>query len=81
MQTSSSVSDDIGYRLLGRSPAESEGRWEVSAWTGGGSDAGTKDVVLMVLYGTTGHSEPKPLNKDLALNPGSLVKLQVGGCV
>ena len=73
----SSVTDDIAYRLLGCSVPESEGRWEVTVWTGSESDAGTKDSVLMVLYGTTGHTEPKTLNKDFAFNPGSVVKLQV----
>ena len=77
MQISSAVTDDIAYRLLGHSLPESEGRWEVTTWTGSEGDAGTKDSVLMVLYGTTGHTEPKTLNKDFAFNPGSVVKLQV----
>ena len=77
MQMASSMTDDIAYRLLGHSLPESEGRWEVTVWTGSESDAGTKDSVLMVLYGTTGHTEPKTLNKDFTFNPGSVVKMQV----
>jgi hypothetical protein len=77
MQISSCLTDDIAYRLLGRPLPESEGKWEVCVWTSTESDSGTKDPVMIVLYGTTGHSEPKPLNKESALNPGSFIKTQV----
>ena len=77
MQISSCLADDIAFRLLGRPLPESEGRWQATVWTAADSDSGTKDSVLVVLYGTTGHSEPKPLNKDSAFNQGSMVSTQV----
>ncbi|XP_070194990.1 lipoxygenase homology domain-containing protein 1-like isoform X2 [Littorina saxatilis] len=76
-QISYTITEDVAKQLLGHYLPESEGRWEVTVWTSKESDAGTKDPVMLVLYGSTGHTEPKPLNKDFTLNPDSVVKLQV----
>lgn len=77
LQVASLITDDVVHRVLGHDPIESHGHWEASVWTGQEGDAGTKEQVLLILYGTNGHTEPIHLNKNTSFNPGSAVKVKV----
>lgn len=46
-------------------------------WTGSQKDAGTQDVITLVLFGTTGPSSPIFINKNKEFYAGSIVHLKV----
>ncbi|XP_048249875.1 lipoxygenase homology domain-containing protein 1-like isoform X2 [Haliotis rufescens] len=76
-QISTGVPEDIAFRIRDKREPTSRGKWTGLVYTGGQSDAGAKDKVMMVIYGTTGHTEPKQINKDGTLSPGSCLKVQL----
>ncbi|XP_046584646.1 LOW QUALITY PROTEIN: lipoxygenase homology domain-containing protein 1-like [Haliotis rubra] len=73
-QISTGVPEDIAFRIRDKREPESRGKWTGLVYTGGQSDAGTKDKVMMVIYGTSGHTEPKQINKTAHSVQGPVLK-------
>ncbi|XP_059163011.1 lipoxygenase homology domain-containing protein 1-like [Physella acuta] len=74
---SSSLPTGTDLAILGRAIPESRGKWDMWLWTGSQKDAGTQDVITLVLFGTTGPSSPIFINKNREFYAGSIVHLKV----
>ena len=72
-----SDSQPASHSVSGSLDKSTNGQWSVWITTGSQKDAGTKDDVFMVAYGTLGYTERKLINTAGELTPASITELKV----